>query len=313
MNRTYVRAAEPVRSYDRAFNWIYQVPTPPPADPGLIGIVWDGLPIDTGEQDNGLFAVVEDVEGWCDGPGTDGHDTALSVADGSAWGPKTLAARTIVITGVGAGPRPLLAGLRDDLAMRAANRQPADLAITNASGDGRTLTASTRADEASLTVKWLCPTAFRYQVTLAAADPLLYEDAWQQVTLYPAGPSVSGRQYKRDYSWTYAGADTPNSAILVNAGNAPAPVWALFEGDLLKPELRDETGGTITLADVAAGMRLVVETDNLSAWAEGGATRAYYIQPGSVPLWVPPKSSVRWSLYSAGSGQVTLAWRSAWT
>ncbi len=306
-------AREPLRWYDRAFNWIYQVPASPPADPGLIGIVWDGLPLNPGDQPNGLLAIVENVEGWCDGPAADGHDTALAVADGSAWGPKTLNARTIVISGAAAGPRPLLAGLRDQLAMRAANRQPADLSITNANGDGRTLTASTRADADALSVTWLGPTAYRYQATLTAADPLLYEDAWQQAVLYPGGPSGSGREYQRLYAWSYQGIDTPNSVMVTNGGNAPAPVWALFEGDLTAPELRDQAGNTITLADVGAGMRLVVETDNLSAWTEGGATRAYYVQPGSVPLLIPPQSSVRWYLYSAGSGQVTLAWRSAWT
>jgi hypothetical protein len=303
-----------VRAYDKAFDWIYQEGTPPPqAGAGLIGVNWDGLDLDTGDQPGGLCLVVENVDGWTDSSPVDGHDAERSVADGSAWGPKTLGARTVTMTGVGIGPRDLLGGFRDALARRAGNRQPAALTITDGLGDARALTASVRADTDALSVKWLSKTAFRYQAVLTAADPLLYENRWQQAVLTPGGPGDSGRDYQRLYAWRYASSDTPSSVQLPNSGNAPAPVWALYEGDLLAPVLRDSQGDAISLADVGAGMALVVATDDLSAWAAGGASRAWYVLPGSVPLLVPPQASARWSLYSQGSGRVTLAWRSAWS
>jgi hypothetical protein len=303
------------RGYDRAFDWIYAAPgTPPAAGSGLVGIVWDGLALNTGGDDPAaLCAIVENVDGWVGSPPSDGHDAARAVADGSAWGPKTLGARTITVTGASLGPRGVLAGFRDALAMRAANRQPAPLTITDGMGDGRALTASTRAGTDALAVTWLGRTAFRYQAVVTAADPLLYEDTWQTVILRPGGPGSSGRPYQRAYAWSYSSPDTPSSAVLANAGNAPAPVWALFAGDLITPRLGDDTGDTITLATLEAGTEIVVATDDLSAYAPGGISRAAYVQPGSVPMLVPARSSARWSLYSQGSGSVTLAWRSAWT
>jgi hypothetical protein len=294
-----------IRAYDRAFDWIYVLPPAPVVPPPpLVGIWWDGLDLDAGEAD-GMCLVVEEVDGWVGSAPLDGHDTVRAVADGSAWGPKTLGARVIAITGAAVGPRDRLAQFRDALVMRAGRRQPAPLVITDGMGDMRSLTASTRADTDRLSVKWLGRHAFRYQVTLTAADPLLYENTWQQVTLSPGGASVSGRAYPRTHSWAYSSADTPTSALLVNTGNAPAPVWLLYEGDLLAPVVRDDAGRSILLADVAAGMQLVVASDDLSAWAQGGVSRAWYVLPGSVPMFIPPQTSARW--------RVILAWRSAWT
>jgi hypothetical protein len=302
------------RVYDRAFDWIYTPPPPPPVGSELIGVVWDGLALNTGGDDPAaLCAIVENVEGWLDSPPPDGHDAVRAVADGSAWGPKTLGARTITVTGVGLGPRGLLSGFRDQLAMRAANRQPAPLTVTDGSGGGRSLTSSARAGTDALSVTWLGRTALRYQAVLTAADPLLYEDYWQTVVLRPGVAGASGRPYPRAYTWAYGGADTPSSAVLLNAGNAPAPVWALFAGDLVTPELRDDSGNTISVATLDAGIEIVVATDDLSAYAAGGASRASYILPGSRPMLVPALASARWSLYSQGGGSVTLAWRSAWT
>ncbi len=66
------------------------------------------------------------------------------ISDGAAWGPKVLGPRSIVITGAAAGPRPELGRLRDQLAVRAASREPVLLEV----GDNdleRTLTADVRA------------------------------------------------------------------------------------------------------------------------------------------------------------------------
>jgi hypothetical protein len=307
-------SAAGTRGYDRAFDWIYSPPPAPPAGRALIGVVWDGLALNTGGADPAaLCAIVENVDGWVGGPPADGHDAPRAVADGSAWGPKTLGARTITVTGVGLGPRGLLAGFRDQLAMRAAKRQPAPFTVTDGLGDGRALTASTRAGTDALAVTWLGNTAFRYQAVVTAADPLIYEDLWQTVILRPGGPGASGRPYQRVYSWSYSSPDTPSSAILGNTGNSPAPVWALFAGDLVTPELRDDAGNTINLATLDAGIEIVVATDDLTAYAAGGVSRASYILPGSRPMLIPALASARWSLYSQGSGSVTLAWRSAWT
>jgi len=307
-------AAGPGRGYDRGFDWGYADVGAPggPGAGGLIPVEWDGLPLNTGDQESGLCAVVERVEGWLDSPPVDGHDAQRSIADGAAWGPKTLGPRTIVITGAAAGPRPALGSFRDALTGRAAARDPAELAITDG-GHGRTLTADVRAGTEPLHHTWHGPELYRYQVTLTAADPCLYDARWQTRRLFNISDDITtGRIYTRAYQWRYASSEVPNSGTLANDGNAAAPVFALYEGDLTESRLVGAGGAHIRLAPIAEHMQILVATATVTATAVGGLSRASFVLPGSRPLTVAPQSSARWYLYSAGYGAVTLAWRSTW-
>lgn len=284
-----------------------------PDTPFLIPVVWDGLALsaDT-DPASGLLMVVEDVAGWYDSPPLGGADIALVLADGSAYGPKTLGARVVVVQGAvvadqGDDPATLIT-MRHQLAAKAAARTPVVLAIDDQGG--RTLTATVRADSDAF--KWtdVAPCAFRYQVTLTAADPRLYDASVQSVTLSNAAGG-SGWTYPRHYPRTY-GASAPNTAQLGNAGNAAAPVVALYTGDLASGSRLTDGTKTIFLAALALGEQVYVQTDRLVAYAPGGASRQSYILPGSAPLSLPP-GGASWSLLGAGGGNVQLSWQAAWT
>jgi hypothetical protein len=296
-----------VRGYERDFDWTYQIPPTPPLVP-LIPVVWDGLWLNTGDQADGLCAVVENIDGVIDSPPFDGNDVQRVISDGAAWGPKTLNARTIVISGAAAGPSDLLVRFRNELAIRAANREPALLAFGLIDAQ-RILTADVRAGTELLRTTPLSRHGFKYQVTLTAADPALHDGVWQTVTLTNV-TEATGRSYPRRYPWQYAGM-IPNSALLRNEGNFPAPVYAGYEGELSTSLLTDGTSG-IRVAYLEPGVQILVSTATLAAEAPGGYSRASYIQPGSRPMWIAPRSSPRWTLRSAGRGSVTLAWRSTW-
>lgn len=304
---------QPTRGYDRGFAWTYAGPPQVP-DPSvnLLPVFWGGLPLNGGDDpDSGLCTVIEDVGGWVDSPPLNGNDQARLIADGAAWGPKTLGARVITLQGAATGPRDVLAWLRDQLAVLAASRDPAALSITGAAGDSRTLTADVRAGTDSFKHTWLGHTGIRWTVTLTAADPLLYEDNWQTVTLVTSLPGGTGRTYQRTYSWQYASPTLPNSALLTNEGNWPAPVYALYSGDLSQSQLTDEAGGLILLDVLQPGMVIQVDTSTLTAQASG-LSRASYILPGSVAMSIPPAQTAQWHLYATGGGSVQLAWRSTW-
>jgi hypothetical protein len=297
----------PTRGYERGFDWTYSLPPRPPLRE-LIPIVWDGLWLNTGEQDSGLCAVVTNLEGWLDSPPLEGNDVARVISDGAAWGPKVLRQRTVVISGTAAGPREELGRFRDQLAIRAAAREPAILAV----GDWdlqRVLTADVRAGTDQFKVQWLGSSGFRWQVTLTAADPALYQGTWQSVTLTNI-TEATGRDYPKSYPWSYA-ALIPNTALLRNAGNHPAPVYAGYEGDLSESLLTDGIGG-IRLAALETGVQLLVATATLTAEAPGGISRASFLLPGSRPMWVAAGTTARWTLRAGGRGSVTLAWRSTW-
>lgn len=305
-------AAAPPRTYDRAFGWVYGRDDTRPPEPGrdspLVPIIWDGLPLNPGDQADGSCVLVENVEGWLDSPPLTGHDAERSLADGSAWGPKVLGARHITIHGAIAGPRDVLGRFRHQLAARAAAREPAELSIVDG---GQPLTADVRAGTEHYRQTWLSPTAFRYEVVLTAADPVLYDAAWQLVTLANV-TAETGREYPVEYPWKYASPYLPNSSLLVNAGNWDAPVYAQYEGPLGESRLTNGEGGIVRLAALADGMRIRVATATLTAEAEGGLSRASSILPGSRPMTVPAASSSRWHLYALGTGTVRLAFRSAW-
>lgn len=278
----------------------------------LVPVSWAGLPLNIGDQDTGLFSIIEDVEGWLDSPPLTGNDASRAIADGSAWGPKTLDARHITLTGAAAGPRDQLGWLRDQLATRAASRTPAELSITDG-GQFKTLSALVRAGEERFRQHWISATAFRWSVVLTAADPLLYEGTWQYATLssFEAGEDT-GRSYPREFPWQYAVPYLPNTARLANTGNWPAPVWALYAGDLTESILSNDQGAWIRLAPLATGMQIRVACADLTAEAEGGLSRASWVLAGSRPMTLPATSSSRWYLNVAGHGHVQLAWRSAW-
>jgi hypothetical protein len=301
------------RGYDRGFDWSYTgTGTERPPGRAPIPVVWDGLWLNSGDQPNGLCVVVERVEGWLDSPPLDGNDVPRVISDGAAWGPKVLRQRLVTITGAAAGPRAELGRLRDQLAARAVNREPVLLAI----GDwdqARVLTADVRAGTDSYRHTPLGSAGFRYRVTLTAADPALYEGTWQYATLSNVAAGTTGRDYPRTFGWQYNTPYVGNSTLLRNTGNYDAPVFALYEGDLIESLLIDNaSGGLVRLAPLAAGMQILVSTASLIAEAAGGLSRASFILPGSRPMFVPAGGTARWFLRSAGRGSVTLAWRSTW-
>jgi hypothetical protein len=310
-----VAAEGATRRYDRGFDWSYtedDIPAPGQGAGGLVPIIWAGLWINTGDQANGLCLVVERVEGWRDSPPLNGNDVSRVISDGAAWGPKVLNHRTIVLTGVATGPRPLLGEIRDQLAARAASRAPAELVIGDFDLE-RVLTADVRAGSDAYREKPLGRAGFRWQVTLTAADPCLYAGRWQEAILTnQSDDAITGREYPREYPWRYGQSYVPNSSLLRNEGNADAPVYALYTGDLAESTLTGPSGGVIRVAALDAGMAILVHTATLTAEAEGGQSRASYILPGSRPMTIPAADQARWYLRSAGRGSVTLAWRSTW-
>ena len=183
---------------------------------------------------------------------------------------------------------------------RRAPGSPLDLTITNPTGLGRTLTASVRGDTDALRWTPLGLYGFRWQVVLTAADPALYEDDWQEVTLAPGAGGATGRLYQRLPPWVYAGQGVPTQAMLENDGNWPAPVFMLYTGDFASGSqvTDDDQSGAVNLAALQPGEQVLVESDTLSAVAAGGLSRASYILAGSTPLVLPPLSQGQWHLYS---------------
>jgi hypothetical protein len=278
----------------------------------LIPVVWAGTNWNAGDNPvDGSCSVVTDVAGWYGTPGLNGNDVALALTDGVLRGTKLLAQREVTLSGVITGPRAPVVGYARQLGGLAAQRAevPLQVGVYDETGAGQLLTAQVRADTSQLTVAWLNRYSFQWQAVLTAADPLLYDAQVQNATL-TVPSTATGRVYPRRFGWHYAGLAS-NSVAMLNAGNVPAPVLLTFTGPLgSTPQITDGTN-SISLQNLGAGEVVYVESDTLAAWAPGGATRASYVQQGSAPMLVPTGTTV-WSLYATGTGNVALAWQSAW-
>ena len=277
----------------------------------MIPVTLDGLALNAGyDAPSGLTWVIEDVTGWLDSPPLNGNDLNRALSDGSAFGVKTLEARVVILQGVVRADTPAgVPGARDQLAAKVAARNPATLAIGDAAG--RTLTAQVRGDSDAFKATFLGVSALRWQASLTAGDPRLYDQNVQTVTLSNTG-STGGRGYLRTYPLTYPAGVLSSTAFLPNAGNTYAPVLALFTGPLVAGLRLTDGTNTIFMAGLAPGEQVYVQCDRLVAAAPGGASRASYIQAGSAPLSVNPGGE-QWSLIGSGSGTVQLQWQAAWT
>jgi hypothetical protein len=329
------------RDYDRAYTLEPDAPPPPPppvvppappedwtAGAGrLVPVVWHGMDLDPGWVSEWFTAIVENVEGWYASPPLNGGDAERALADGGFYGLKTLGPREVTITGSCIGPRADIMGWRDRIAGLAAERQPSELAVTDP-WLGTTRTAMVRADSDTFSHEFFGGRrGWRYQVTVTAADPLLYGSTWKQAVLTNLSSTDTGRPYPRFYvhpredqpeppdglnGWGYESSVPANStAVLVNDGNVPAPVYAVWTGDLGPSTVTDDSD-SIIMGGLAAGVQVAVDTATLVAEAPGGGNRSGMIAPGSRPMFVPPRSTALWHLYSTGSGSVTLLWRDAW-
>lgn len=273
----------------------------------LVPVNWDGTELNPGPRDDGLLAIVTNVIGWYGTPAINGNDLERALTDGAIYGPKVLAARAIAIEGAVNGPRDLCLEFSRRLAALAAAREPADFAVGE---NGAMLVTAVRASTEQLTHEWRGPQLFYYTVTVTAADPRLYETGWRTAVLRFAPGEATGRIYPRTYPWRYAAAQIPTTARMENPGNAASPVWALYSGPLGETRLTDGVR-QIRVGPLVDGEQILLNCETLVATAAGGATRASYILPGSVPMFVPAESEPTWRIYGTGGGSVALQWRGA--
>jgi hypothetical protein len=257
--------------------------------------------------------IVEDLDGWYDTPDPEPRDAERVLSDGAVWGPKTIRPREVTLTGSAvANDRRELISIRDQLAFRATMRQPIELVVSDRAL-GESLSASVRGIS-GLTWRPVGPDAARWSLTVRAADPRRYETYWQTLVIQRTSGEAggTGREYPRLYRWQYGSPVPPGSARLVNRGNAPAPVYITYAGPLSESRLR-YGNSLIRIAELSPGEVITVESTTLTAYALGGASRARFILPGSVPMAVDPLSTVTWQLAALGTGRVVLEWRSAWS
>lgn len=224
-------------------------------------VTWDGLNLNPLlERADGVLPVVEDVTGWYDSPDYNGNDVALVLADGAVRGPKTAAARTIVISGSALGDPAALAIFRDQLVVRAAALTSADLSIPDAAG--RLMTARVRCDSDGFKHTFTGPDLFVFQITLTATDPRVYGTRLN-ATLTTSSPN-SGWTYPNQAAWRLSGSgaawtDTSDFTATALAFNPPAATTYQFGWYFI-------TAAKQVLVPANAGAKIITAGD--TAWLD---------------------------------------------
>jgi hypothetical protein len=280
-----------------------------------IPVTLDGVQINSYEHPSGdvLAAtfVVESVEGFYDTPDLDTHDEELVLTDGSLKGSTIIKSREIVITGGVIGDHYTIAGAREILAGFASSRKVLPLEV----GDpylGRTLVSYVHSS-AGLKLRFINPTAIRYQLTFRASDPRLYSGGIESSILQLAAPGT-GRIYPREYpDWNYGAGPIPGVGDVWNYGNVDAPVVIDYFGPLGETRLvSPDSEGVIRVAPLFDGEQLTVYSDTLAAVSPSNSSRASYVLAGSSPMLIPAYLQTQWQILGTGFGYVQLSWRSTW-
>jgi Phage tail protein len=158
-----------------------------------------------------------------------------------------------------------------------------------------------------------------FEVPLVAADPRRYAVTEQSVTFgTQTTPSTDGGfELPLAFAFDFAteGAITGGTPVDV-AGTITTPPKFTFRGPCSKPRITNVTLGSVWWqydGTLAAGERLEVDVDAATVLLNGVENRYYLTNPGST-WWhlAPGRNVLSYSAAGAGTGDVTIRWRSAW-
>jgi hypothetical protein len=151
-----------------------------------------------------------------------------------------------------------------------------------------------------------------WRVQWEALDPRMYSTTLHSTTV--GLPAASGGfAYPLVFPRDYGGGGSGGSIAAANAGSAPAPWTARFDGPLVAPRItHQEQDRTIRLGlTLDAGEFLILDSQSRTALLSGTASRYSSLV---TPAWfdlTPGPNTIRF-LATSGSGTLTFAWRDAW-
>ena len=261
---------------------------------------------------------VSEVSGWLDLPDVRSADTPRAGKHGLAQGRDLAGGRLIRIscevhTGDPAATEAIVAPLRSVLTI-GEDEYP----LIGQTPGLPALQVMCRPRRRAQPLKWDASIgAARLELEFVATDPLLYA-ATESTASTALGTLSGGLSFPAAAPFVFGTSGTSAVMSCPNDGPFPTPWTATFAGPLTAPELVHlETGYRMSFpsAVLTAGETLVVSSKTATVLLNGTASRYSWLASTSQWFDLQPSSlgtnSVQ-LLGSAGSGTVTMAWRSAW-
>jgi hypothetical protein len=157
-----------------------------------------------------------------------------------------------------------------------------------------------------------------FEITLIAADPRRYALAEQSVTFGVNVAPATGHgivfPLAFDFDFGSEGEITGGTPVQV-AGTVETPPTFTFRGPCTSPSITNVTTGKTWryTGSLLAGETLVVDIDAATVMLGGTGNRYYLVDPAS-DWWmlVPGQNVLTYAAAGAGTGDVTVKWRSAW-
>lgn len=259
------------------------------------------------------YPVTEPPKGWPDGPPIRTRTTPKPLRHGAygdvGWAdaaPLELAGRII-----GATSWADLNAKRDALIAAAWLSSLATVTVTLEGGVQRTMRVRSEGNAPVEVVEGNSYTDAHWRVQWQALDPRMYGLAVKSsIVSLPGG--AGGMTFPLTFDLVF-GAAAGGTAFVTNAGSAPAPWTARFDGPLTNPSVTYQEAGltlsfTITLA---AGEFLLVDSSSRTVLLNGTASRYSTL---AQPNWwdLPPGSSTIRFNAASGSGTMTFSFFDAW-
>lgn len=152
------------------------------------------------------------------------------------------------------------------------------------------------------------------ELELFATDPLIY-GATELTASTGLPEGGDGLIFSATFDAVFGALGESGIVVCANAGTADAPVLLRVDGPVTNPRVENITAGktialSLTLAD---GDHLLIDTQSRTVLLGGTADR--YSALTSASEWfslVPGANEVRFGA-SAGSGSLTVTWRSSWS
>lgn len=271
----------------------------------------------TGSVDaNGTAWWITGVKGWRDRPAPRTADTDRQADHGSFDAPSYLPARIISVEGFAEATTETLGYLSADIMASVCSDTAVlyPLVVTEPGRPNRRCNVRLSAETLVGEPYGASNGTFDWSLQLRAPDPRRYADAETDIVLtLPTGAGTGLIPPLTPPILIPSGVAT-NVATAVNDGTfATRPVVSFF-GPVTNPAIANLTTAR-TLAfnlDILAGDTVTVDFDAKSVLLNGEVSRAYAIAPGSAWFDLQPGNNDIQYAASAGTGQATITYRSAW-
>jgi len=150
--------------------------------------------------------------------------------------------------------------------------------------------------------------------SMYAEDPRLYSTDLNSIVLPIGATFFTGFGFNLAFSFGFGGVSTTSDGVQVtNLGNRNAPLLFTITGPVSNAQIiHTETGRLMQITgDVPSGHTLVIDTQYRTVRLDGTANRRTML---TIPGWfdlIPGPNEVRFRA-TAGSGTLTIQYRSAW-